>query len=109
MRRTPLTTIAVAGGVLFLASPLVGSASAARHVPQHAATTPGRVPPGWPPNDNPGDPASQISNDTVCASNSVLLFSARGSGDVYGGDFKTNKLGRWTQYAGNTLVGEGWA
>jgi hypothetical protein len=38
----------------------------------------------------------------------VLLFSARGSGDVYGGNLAHNKVGVWTQGAGIKLISEGW-
>ena len=43
-----------------------------------------------------------------CAANSVLLFSARGSGDVYGAPPDRNRVGSWTVGAGTELIAEGW-
>jgi len=49
-----------------------------------------------------------VAADTSCGSNSVLLFSARGSGDEYGAPLARNKVGAWTQGAGIELITEGW-
>jgi hypothetical protein len=65
-------------------------------------------PAGWAPGGKATDPASQIAADTSCGSNSVLLFSARGSGDQYGAALGKNKIGAWTQGAGIELIHEGW-
>src|SRR5262245_3619776 len=54
------------------------------------------------------DPQSQVDADTSCVDNSVLLFSARGSGDAYGASAARNKIGSWTQAAGNQLAAQGW-
>ncbi len=66
------------------------------------------LPNGWAPGGSATNPRSQIAADTMCASNSVLLFSARGSGDSYGGDLKHNKIGAWAQGAGIEAIHEGW-
>lgn len=66
------------------------------------------LPAGWAVGGTATNPQSQVSSDTSCGSNSVLLFSARGSGDKYGGDLQHNKIGAWTQGAGIELIHEGW-
>ena len=67
------------------------------------------LPPGWAkPNASATSPKDQIAADTSCGSNSVLLFSARGSGDQYGAAFAKNKIGAWTQGAGLVLIKNGW-
>jgi hypothetical protein len=68
----------------------------------------GPLPAGWAAGGTAANPQSQVDADSTCASNSVLLFSARGSGDVYGGDIARNKVGAWTQGAGIELIHEGW-
>ena len=44
----------------------------------------GALPAGWAPGGTATAPQKQVEADTVCGSNSVLVFSARGSGDLYG-------------------------
>src|SRR4051794_3756625 len=48
------------------------------------------LPARWATGGSAADPKSQVAADTSCAENSVLLFSARGSGDLYGAPFAKN-------------------
>jgi len=66
------------------------------------------LPAGWAAGGQATDPQSQVDADTTCGANSVLLFTARGSGDIYGGDAAHNKIGAWTQGAGIQLISKGW-
>ena len=50
------------------------------------------LPAGWAAGGQATDPQSQVDADTTCGANSVLLFTARGSGDIYGGDAAHNKI-----------------
>ena len=94
--RRLITPLALAGALAFAAASTVAA----------AAVSP--LPPGWAPGGTATDPASQVAADTACGANSVLLFSARGSGDRYGASFAQNKVGAWTQLLGNVLGNWGW-
>lgn len=75
----------------------------------HAGGSAKPLPAGWAPGGRASDPQSQVKADTTCGPNSVLLFSARGSGDKYGADFGHNRIGQWTQFAGHVLGHRGWS
>jgi uncharacterized membrane protein YgcG len=69
----------------------------------------GTLPAGWAPGGNPDSAKSQVQADdtsmpSFCASNSILLFRARGTGESYGSD----RLGAWTSAAGDALIAKGW-
>lgn len=93
-----LRAATIALGLMLVTVPVVGASQAAT----------GPLPAGWAPGGSSADPSSQVREDTLCGPNSVLLFSARGSGDLYGGDFAHNRVGSWTQAAGNALGNAGW-
>ena len=74
---------------------------------------PGDLPAGWASGGSPSDPQKQVNADTECASNSVLLFSVRGSGADYGAPdtgnaLGVNRIGGWTVGAGIQLIHDGW-
>jgi hypothetical protein len=74
-----------------------------------AGASSGPLPPGWASGSaTASEPSRQVSDDTTCGTNSVLLFSARGSGDSYGAKFEHNRVGGWAQGAGIELIHEGW-
>lgn len=72
------------------------------------AASAGVLPPGWAGGGSAAGPQTQVVADTSCGANSVLLFSARGSGDQYGALLAKNKIGAWTQGAGIVLIKNGW-
>lgn len=66
-------------------------------------------PAGWAPGGNPLKPTQQDTADNQhmpgnCASNSVLLFRVRGSGESYG----TDQLGHWAYAAGKAAIARGY-
>jgi hypothetical protein len=100
MRRKVLVAI----GLATITAAAVAAFAAAR--PARVTLSP--LPAGWARGGSASSPGSQVAADTSCVANSVLLFSARGSGDVYGGSLAHNKIGAWTQGAGIELIHEGW-
>lgn len=100
----------IVAGLIALVSIAFAAVALAGPVAGNSAITFWRetLPPGWAPGGTPSDPASQIKADTSCGTNSVLLFSARGSGDAFGGDLAHDKIGAWTQGAGIQLIHAGW-
>ena len=100
------TCVAVPGATAARAPFAAAAGAGATRVAARSALEP--LPAGWAPGGKATDPQSQVRADTVCGTNSVLLFSARGSGDVYGGDLAHNKIGAWTQGAGIALTHAGW-
>ena len=93
--------------VLALAAGAARSTSAGAPATVRAGSLP-VLPAGWAAGGAATDPQSQVAADTRCGANSVLLFSARGSGDQYGAPLAKNKIGAWTQGAGIELKSEGW-
>jgi Cutinase len=96
LRKTVVSLVVI--GAVLVAGALVQAA------PSHKP-----LPAGWAPGGTASNPPSQVKHDTTCGPNSVLLFSARGSGDKYGAGFADNRIGQWTQFAGNVLGHRGWS